>query len=163
MVRLTEGTVMSSSESELITAFREEMRAGFAGFTGELREGFAGFRTEMRDGLSQVSVRLDRTNELLIETRGELHEMKGELHEMKGELREVKGELHEMNGELREVKGELREVKGEVNEMKTEMSLNFRGISNFLLLSEKSHNKTDKRLDDLENRIQMLEDKKKKP
>ncbi len=113
---------MSSSESELITAFREEMQAGFAGF-----------KSELRDGLAQVSNRLDRTNELLVETRVELHEMKGELHEMKGEL----------------------------HEMKTEMSLNMNGISNFLLQSERSHNKTDMRLDDLEDRVKNLENKKK--
>ena len=81
---------MASAESQLIVAFREEMRAGFAVFA-----------TEMREGLAQVSDRLDRTNELLIETRTELHEMK------------------------------------------EDMSSKLTGISNLLIQSEKSHNKTD--------------------
>jgi predicted nucleic acid-binding Zn-ribbon protein len=118
---------MSSAESQLIIAFREEMRTGFTEFTTEMRNGFAGFTTEMRDGLSQVSNRLDRTNELLLETRTELHEMKDELHEMKDD-----------------------------------MSSKLSGISNFLLLSEKSHAKTDRRFDDLEARMKILEEQKKR-
>jgi septal ring factor EnvC (AmiA/AmiB activator) len=76
---------MSSSESELIVAFREEMRAGFALFAAEMR-GFGVFATEMREGLTQVreglahvSSRLDRTNELLLETRTELKETRTEV------------------------------------------------------------------------------------
>ena len=100
---------MASAESQLIVAFREEMRTGFAVFA-----------TEMRQGLSQVSDRLDRTNELLVETRTELHEMK------------------------------------------EDMSSKLTGISNLLIQSEKSHNKTDRRLDDLEARMKNLENQKKR-
>ena len=85
-----------------------------------MREGFAGFKTEMREGLAQVSDRLDRTNELLVETRAEVHELK------------------------------------------EDMSSKLTGISNLLIQSEKSHNKTDRRLDDLETRMKNLENQKKK-
>jgi polyhydroxyalkanoate synthesis regulator phasin len=67
----------------------------------------------MREGLSQVSSRVDRTNELLLETR-------------------------------------------------SEMSSKLTGISDFLIQSEGSHNKSDKRLDSLETRVTKLENEKKR-